>query len=97
MDPRPVRRGRPCVHQRGKDRRSRSGYAEHVAGTIPFCNKLTWLADAGASLPVRESVSLGVDVKWTYYTARIHTTPDDPFQHLELNPLSVSLGLRFRM
>jgi len=70
---------------------------ERVAGTIPFKNAFAPMLNAGVSIQLRGRVSAGVDVKWMRYSAKLDTTPDDPFQHLRLNPLTVALGLRLRL
>jgi len=70
---------------------------EHVAGTIAFKNAVAPVLNAGASLQVSRRVSGAVDVKRMGYRPRLHTTPDDPFQSLRLNPLTIALGLRVHM
>ncbi len=70
---------------------------ESVAGTISFKNAVTPVLNAGASLQVYKRVSAAVDVKWMRYRPRLQTTPDDPFQSLRLNPLTIAVGLRLHM
>jgi outer membrane protein W len=67
-----------------------------AAGTIHMKDKRTWTVDAGVDLRLSRSVALSLSGTYTRYTAKLDTTPDDLFQSLKLDPLSVSAGLRLR-
>lgn len=66
------------------------------ATTISLKSKTTWLAVAGVDISVTPSVAIALAAKYTRYRADLDTTPDDLFQHLKLDPVSVSAGLRWR-
>jgi outer membrane protein W len=59
-------------------------------------DKFTWLADAGVDLRVARSVAVTLAAKYTSYTSGVDAAPDDPVQELKLDPLTISLGVRFR-
>jgi len=66
------------------------------AGTLHMKDKRTWIVDAGVDLRLSRSVALNLAGTYTRYTAKLDTTPDDLFQNLKLDPLTVSAGLRLR-
>jgi outer membrane protein W len=67
-----------------------------AAETVTLDNKTTWLADAGLDYRVSQDVTITLAAKYTRYTAKINTTPDDLFQELKLDPLTLAAGVRFR-
>jgi outer membrane protein W len=74
-----------------------SATQEGIAGTIGFKNDWAPMLNAGLSLQLRGRLSAGLDVKWTRYRPKLDTTPDDPFQELRLNPVTIALGLRLHL
>ena len=71
--------------------------AEGVAGTIGFRNAWVPQLNAGASIQLRGRLSAGVDLRWMRYRPKLNTTPDDPFQEMRLNPVTVAVGLRMAL
>ncbi|MGH9810790.1 MAG: OmpW family outer membrane protein, partial [Terriglobia bacterium] len=66
------------------------------ATTVRLENKTTWLADGGVDFSVSPQVTITLAGKYTHYTAKLNTTPDDLFQNLKLNPLTIAAGIRFK-
>lgn len=67
-----------------------------LASTVALENKTTWLADGGVDFSVSQKTTITLAAKYTHYTARLNTTPDDLFQNLKLNPLTLAAGIRFK-
>jgi outer membrane protein W len=67
-----------------------------TASTIHMKDKKTWIVDAGVDLRLSRSVAVTLAGTYTRYTAKLDTTPDDLFQNLRLDPVTVSAGLRLR-
>jgi hypothetical protein len=68
-----------------------------VAGTIGFKKAWTPMLNGGAAIQLRGRLSAGVDLKWMRYRPKLETTPDDPFQELRLNPVTLAVGLRLHL
>jgi outer membrane protein W len=66
------------------------------ATSVKLENKTTWLADGGVDFSVSPQVTITLAGKYTHYTAKLNTTPDDLFQNLKLNPLTIAAGIRFK-
>ncbi len=66
------------------------------AGSVGLRNKLTWLVDGGVDFSVSQRSAITLAAKYTHYTAKLETTPDDLFQSLKLDPLTLALGIRFK-
>ena len=54
------------------------------------------LVDGGVDFSVSQRTTITLAAKYTHYTAKLDTTPDDLFQNLKLNPLTVAAGVRFK-
>lgn len=70
-----------------------------VPATITLQNKVTWAANAGIDVHISQGATLTLAGRYTHYTATLTTTPDNPdnlFQQLRLNPVTISAGLRFK-
>jgi outer membrane protein len=70
-----------------------------TASTIHMKDKKTWVVDAGVDLRLLRSVAVTLAGTYTRYTAKLETSADDPdnlFQNLRLDPVTVSAGLRMR-
>jgi outer membrane protein W len=70
---------------------------EGEAGAVVWKNTWAPMLSAGAAVQLRGRWSAGLDVKWMRYRPKLDTTPDDAFQELRLNPVTVSLGLRLHL
>lgn len=67
-----------------------------LANTVALENKTTWLADGGVDFSVSPQTTITLAAKYTHYTAKLNTTPDDLFQNLKLNPLTLAAGVRIK-
>lgn len=68
-----------------------------TADSLHLDNKLTIVANGGATYFVTPRVGIGVDLKYAPYKSAVDATPGDPIQELKINPLSFSIGLRMRL
>jgi outer membrane protein W len=66
------------------------------AERVDLEDKFTWLADAGIDLRVARSVAVNLSAKYTSYKSSLDADPADAVQELKIDPLTVSLGVRFR-
>ena len=57
-------------------------------------NETTWLANAGVNFRVSDSLSIGADVKYIAYEPSAED--DDTGETLDVNPLVISAGVKFR-
>jgi outer membrane protein W len=70
-----------------------------VPAILTLQNKVTWVADAGIDIHISQGATLTLSGKYAHYTATLPTTPDNPdnlFQRLRLNPVTIQAGLRFK-
>ena len=62
--------------------------------TIDFENEFTWAANFGANIGLTERLALGLDAKFIHWEPR--EEGDDASDRVELSPVLLSAGLRYR-
>ncbi|MEA2490664.1 MAG: outer membrane protein [Acidobacteriota bacterium] len=67
---------------------------DEPAEQVDLDNETTWLANAGVNIALTPSLSLGIDGKYIAYEPKGEGDTDD--DRLDVNPLVLSAGLRFR-
>jgi outer membrane protein W len=65
------------------------------AETFKFKNKFTYVLNGGVNFAVAQSISVGLDGRYSPYKARDKSNSTDP--GVTLNPFTLSAGVRFRM
>lgn len=68
-----------------------------VEEVVEIDNAITWAAQAGLDININQRFAIGVDAKYTGYTpdAAAADQPSDSIE-LDLNPLIISAGVKFR-
>lgn len=64
---------------------------------IKFDNKFAFVANAGVNFAVTQRMLIALDARYASYKARDKNDPDPTTNTLKLDPLSLALGIRFRM
>lgn len=68
-----------------------------TADTFKFENKFGFVANAGVNFAITRGMSIGLDGKYTPYKAQDKNDPDPATNSVKLDPLTIALGIRFRM
>lgn len=65
------------------------------ADTVKFKNKTNFVLDGGVNFSVARSIAIGADLRYSPYSAADKSDPTSPA--VKLNPVTLALGVRFRM
>ena len=65
-------------------------------GTVEIQDELTWALQAGLDFNFSERFGIGVDAKYIAYTPESASADDDEPIDLDLNPVIISAGVKFR-
>jgi outer membrane protein W len=66
-----------------------------ASGKTKFQNKATWVADAGVNVNIMRNFAIGLDGRYSPYKAVDKSDPASG--SVKFDPLTVALGVRFRM
>jgi outer membrane protein W len=65
--------------------------------TFKFANRFGYIANAGVNFAVTRSIAIGLDARYSPYTARDKSDPNPTTNSVKLDPTTIALGVRFRM
>jgi outer membrane protein W len=68
--------------------------ADDFEGDLDIENELTWVANAGLSMNLTTTIALGLDAKYIPYSATASDGEED--LDIDVNPIVLSVGVRFR-